>query len=98
MPEFEWDPERALWRPRRRVFVFMLGGAVAGALVPPGRVLTEEMIVHACEQGVRNRMLDPRLVWRATMAELHGDNRLTRELGMPVFRSPEELRRAGLKL
>ena len=31
---FEFDPERALWRPGRRVFVFMLGGAVAGALVP----------------------------------------------------------------
>lgn len=35
MPEdYEYDEERALWRPGRRSFLFMLGGAVAGLVVP----------------------------------------------------------------
>lgn len=30
----EYDPERALWRPGRRSFLFLLGGAMAGTMVP----------------------------------------------------------------
>jgi len=34
LPEsFAYDPERQLWRPGRRKFMFLFGGAVAGALV-----------------------------------------------------------------
>ena len=32
--DYEYDEERAIWRPGRRSFLFMLGGAMAGILVP----------------------------------------------------------------
>lgn len=34
MSEFEYDPERSLWRPGRRSFLFMFGAAVVGAMMP----------------------------------------------------------------
>jgi hypothetical protein len=36
--ELEYDPERKLWRPGRRSFLFMLGSAIGGLVVskPPG--------------------------------------------------------------
>lgn len=35
--DFAYDPERALWRPGRRSFLFMFGAAAVGSLVPaPG--------------------------------------------------------------
>jgi hypothetical protein len=34
--EMEYDPERKLWRPGRRTFLFMLGGALAGTILKPG--------------------------------------------------------------
>jgi hypothetical protein len=38
-PEYEYDPERALWRPGRRSFLFMSGIALMGALVPGHDIL-----------------------------------------------------------
>ena len=34
MENFEYDPEKALWKPGRRSFIFMLGTATAGILMP----------------------------------------------------------------
>jgi len=31
--DFEYDPERAIWKPGRRTFLFMLGAAAAGTIV-----------------------------------------------------------------
>jgi hypothetical protein len=33
--DFEYDPERALWKPGRRTFILMLGTAAIGTLVTP---------------------------------------------------------------
>jgi hypothetical protein len=33
-PRFEYDPERALWKPGRRSFLFMLGAAVVAPMLP----------------------------------------------------------------
>lgn len=37
---FDYDPERKVWVPGRRTFIFMLGGALAGTLLP-GRGVEE---------------------------------------------------------
>lgn len=34
MDDLEYDPERKLWRPGRRSFLFMLGAAAVGAVLP----------------------------------------------------------------
>ena len=44
--DFEYDPERALWRPGRRTFLFMLGGALAGTILP-GKDPVAEAVVRA---------------------------------------------------
>ena len=61
---FEFDPERALWRPGRRVFVFMLGGAVAGALVPAAEpVSVIEYLVASLSLLILGPILGLRLDW-----------------------------------
>ena len=96
---FEFDPERALWRPGRRVFVFMLGGAVAGALVPAAEpVSVIEYLAEIAPAGLprpRVPYVDPRKLWQATMQELHGNDSLSRELGLETFRDAAS-RRAAL--
>lgn len=37
MIDFEYDPEKALWRPGRRAFIFLMGTAAVGAMLPPGQ-------------------------------------------------------------
>lgn len=82
MTDFEYDPERALWRPGRRTFLFMLGGALAGTILKPEPALVQAVV----GPPGRPPMIDPQLLWRATTAELGGDDRLSRELGLKPFR------------
>lgn len=84
MTDFEYDPERALWRPGRRSFLFLMGGALVGTILEPGPALVEAATVRAPRGRVP--YVDPRRLWEATMRELHGDDSLTRELGMEPFR------------
>ena len=39
--DLEYDPERKLWRPGRRSFLFMLGAAAGGLLVPKLPLVSE---------------------------------------------------------
>ena len=81
MTDFEYDPERALWRPGRRTFLFMLGGALAGTLLKPSPALVQAVLAPT-----RGHFVDPRALWQATCRELGGDDSLSRELGLKPFR------------
>lgn len=35
-PDFELDPERSLWKPNRRFFLFSAAAAMAGTVLPQG--------------------------------------------------------------
>ena len=46
MTEFDYDPEKALWKPGRRSFLFMFGAAAVGSLLPaPSFTLTQQKTV-----------------------------------------------------
>ena len=94
---FEYDPERALWRPGRRTFLFMLGGALAGTLLPGDEVVGVDL-ASGPDITVRAAFIDPRKVWRATMREIGGDPSMSRELGLQPFRTTAELQAAGILL
>jgi hypothetical protein len=79
--EYEYDPGRALWRPGRRTFLFMFGAAVAGTILKP----TLAQVQAVAGPPGRPPMVDPRLLFWATITELHGDLTLTRELGLEPF-------------
>lgn len=38
MTDFEYDPERAIWKPGRRAFLFLGASAAVGAMLPAGAV------------------------------------------------------------
>ena len=38
MNDFDYDPEKALWRPGRRSFLFLMGTAAVGVMLPPGQM------------------------------------------------------------
>ena len=53
--DLEYDPEKGLWRPGRRSFLFMLGSAIGGLMVP-GRPLDwipdDSMLVAVTDKTV----------------------------------------------
>lgn len=91
---FEYDPERALWRPGRRTFLFMLGTAVAGAFMPGAAA--EDAVIQPVV--TRPPMVDPRELWRATLRELDGDPSMSRELGLKLLKTPVDRQVAAIKM
>jgi len=48
--DLEYDPERTLWVPGRRSFLFMLGSAIGGLMLPAVR--DEELIAAVTEKTI----------------------------------------------
>jgi len=55
--EFEYDPEKTLWRPGRRSFLSMMGAAFAGLVVPSGVVVPTEVTAEQVAEAVHARVV-----------------------------------------
>ncbi len=79
MTDFDYDPEKALWKPGRRSFLFMFGAAAVGSLLPaPSFTLTAQKTVGFGYSSAQ--LVTPQWEARETARYFMGEVKFLREI------------------